>query len=358
MDSAITIYIIGHGEENIQVPFNNNDESLKLLSFVGSPGKLGELFKCPAYNNQPIDKVVNFFIHKLLLDQYAGKVSLNNEEQNDFFNSVGTFLENVYEECGYPVEDGFSITYPLSERYFYLEPNPHENCRLCSDPEEYAFRKKYDNKITCCPARCLEERNPNKLDCPEYGLLIVCSSFPQDERFTLAGGNFKERYNANINMSLSNKTYWKGRASQQYKYLIDQICDLKYITMTDLNNLFKSMGFKNVYIFDPTCRKCEIEAEKVEDYKRLERTKPSERVIVTQPTDYIPKNTSLNTGNSFVNDCVNGVCKIFQKSKVDGGTRKYRKKWRKTKKRHLKRKTRKYLKKVIKHRNYLKKERK
>ena len=148
MEEAITLYIIGHGTENIKLPFNNSDESLKLLSFVGEPGKLGELFRCET-NNQPIDKVVNFGIYNQILKNYSGKVTLNNQEQNNFFTSSGKMLENIYEKCGYPVENGFSVTYPLFERSFYLEPNIHEECRLCSDPEEFALVKKYNPKKYC-----------------------------------------------------------------------------------------------------------------------------------------------------------------------------------------------------------------
>ena len=344
MGEAVTIYIIGHGEENIQVPFNNNDETLKLLSFVGTPGKIGELFKCQT-NNEPIDKVVNFNIYNQLLKNYSGKISLNNQEQNNFFTSCRKILENIYETCGYPVEDGFSLTYPLSERYFFFEPNEHENCRLCSDPENFAIRKEYDPKITCCPSRCLGERNRNNLDCPEYGLVIVCSSFPQDARFTLLGGSFEERYNANINLSLSNKAYWKSRAAPSYKYLIDQIYDLKEINMTDLNLLFKSMGFNDIYIFDPTCRQCEIDAAKVEEYKLLERTRPSERPILSQPTNTIPYNYKPNPKTNYFDDCINGVCGYFNKKKVDGGRKRRKtKKVFKNKKIKINRKTRKVFK--------------
>jgi len=129
----------------------------------------------------------------------------------------------------------------------------------------------------------------------------------------------------------------------------------KYIHLSDIELLFKSMGFKHVYIYDPSCRDCEIDPELADKYKNLERTYPSNSPITTQPTNYIPKNTSNTnntTGNSFVNDCVNGVCKIFQKTKVDGGTSRYlntktKHKKRKTKK-YRKRKTKKYFKKTNK----------
>jgi hypothetical protein len=108
------------------------------------------------------------------------------------------------------------------------------------------------------------------------------------------------------------------------------------------------MGFKHIYIYDPSCRDCEIEAQMAEKYKNLERIHPSNSVITTQPTDYIPKKSGNgNTiGNSIVNDCVNGICNMFQKKKIDGGfktKRKYKKgktkrKYKKYKKGKTKRK--------------------
>ena len=155
------------------------------------------------------------------------------------------------------------------------------------------------------------------------------------------------RIKSNINIDINARDHWKNRTSE-YKYLIDQIFNEKYIHLTDLDLLFKSMGFKNVYIYDPSCRDCEIDAQLANEYANLERKPPSPsiNVITEQPGDYIPNpgNSRINSGNSFVNDCVNGVCKIFQKSKVDGGTRKkrkhikkkYLKKARRTKKKYLK----------------------
>jgi murein L,D-transpeptidase YcbB/YkuD len=142
-------------------------------------------------------------------------------------------------------------------------------------------------------------------------------------------------------MKLSNKTYWKNRASNEYKYLVDQIYNKKEITLTELTNLFQSMGFKYIYILDPTCRECDIAHNEVEQYVKTETTKPSNRTIMNSNTESIytsqptnsflgnNQNTINKNSNSFVQplqECINGICKIFpSKSKVDGGTTKKRK---------------------------------
>jgi hypothetical protein len=332
MEKAVTLYIQGHGSENIKVPFDNNG-NVKLLSFVGIPGKSGLMDICDYYNKQPIDKVVIYFLQKNIEEKFHNQSSLNNQEQSKFLSDSKDYIKKIYENCDINYENGFTETYPISERYFFFQPGPddHENCRLCSNKacfDEKVKRLELTNQI--CPKRCLEERNLNKLFCPEYGLFVVSSSFPADERFTLAGNSFKERLNANINMKLSNKTYWKNRASKEYKYLVDKIYNEKEITLTELSLLFYSMGFEYIYLLDPTCRDCEIQEYEVEEYKKTETIRPTERInnkqqkIVTiQPSNsIIPETSNIKQKPSSIptlNDCYKGFCNMFPKSKVNGG---------------------------------------
>ena len=339
MDNAVTLYIQGHGSENINVPFNN-DGKVKLLSFIGSPGLNGLMDICDYYNKQPIDKIIIYFLQNYMQRLFQDQRTLNNEEQNSFLNDSKDFLKNIHENCDIYYKDGFTETYPMSERYFFFEPGPddHENCRLCSNPS--CFKEKVERlglKNQTCPKRCLEERDQNKLFCPEYGLFVVSSSYSEDERFTLAGNSFEERLNANINKKLSNKTYWKSRASLKYKNLIDKIYYEKEITLTELCLLFHSMGFNYIYILDPTCRECEIHENKIEEYRKMERILPTERINSNFQQDIITQQPNLNLNNninsnnlssnknSFIpslTDCYNGICNIFPKSKVDGGRKK------------------------------------
>ena len=161
-------------------------------------------------------------------------------------------------------------------------------------------------------------------------------------------------------MYLPAKDYWKNRASSTYKYLVDQIYDEKYIHLTDLYLLFNSMGFKHIYIYDPTCRDCEIDNVTANQYRSLELTKPNNDTIIQQPTNSISVSTDpqkSNKSNNYFDDCINGVCNLFQKQKVNGGRSKKvfknnkitkinkNKRNIKTKKRLKKIKTKRYLKK-------------
>jgi hypothetical protein len=305
-EEAITLFIQGHGKEDINAEFKN-DKTVELLSFVGKPGQLGTMKLCKKYNNKPIDIVVLNTLHYYYYNQ--DDVIMNNDEQNIIFQNMGKELPTVYANCGIEYKDGFTYTWPRLEREFIFEPAPHENCRLCN-----------------CK-RCLPERNINKICCPEYGLIVVSSSFKNDLPFTLGGDN--NRIMSNINMYLPAKDYWKSRASSEYKYLVDQIFNEKYIHLTDLYLLFSSMGFKHIYIYDPTCRDCEIDESTAQEYRNQELLKP----ITQQPTNTIisNKNSNSSSNSNMINDCYNGICNMFQKKKVNGGKMKTRKRKRKNK---------------------------
>lgn len=175
----------------------------------------------------------------------------------------------------------------------------------------------------------MPKRNKNNICCPEYGLTVVNSSNAKDIPFTLSGSN--NRIMANMNMYLPAKDYWKSRALPEYKYLIDQIYDEKYIHLTDLYLLFNSMGFQHIYIYDPTCRDCEIDDIRAQQYRNQELSEP----IIQQPDNTIVTNRNQNTNinnYNYMDDCINGVCNYFKKTKINGGKNKTNKKGNKSNK--------------------------
>lgn len=344
MEEAVTLFIQGHGSEKLTNSLKN-DPNIQLLSFVGMPGIVGEMVICEN-NNKPIDINIIEFLNVIYNKTYKEDGSLDFQSQLLLFNELPELLKRLYEDCDIEYKDGFSKIWPRFERYFSFFPNPHENCRLCSVPNDW--NKEQNLGKNCLPGRCLPERNINNICCPEYGLSIVASSFSNDLPFTLASKNNNTRKEANINISLSTKEYWKSRTPDQ-KSLVDQIYNKKYIYLSQLIILFKSMGFKYIYLLDPTCRSCKIDTHMAEEYKNLERISPNEEIFTSQPTniifssdeDPIPK-------TNYFEDCINGICGFGKKKKIDGGkSRKvFKKGKKKTKKVFKKRKTRKIKKKI------------
>ena len=332
MEEAITLYISGHGNEDIDEKFINN-KTVKLLSFVGIPGESGIMKFCKNYKNTPIDIVTIDFLH----NQYSNHGNLSNSVQKDILDFVAEELPIIYKNCNIEYKDGFSLTWPRYERQFTFEPGPHENCRICNNNGDDSL-KNSNNK--CLNGRCLPERKLKNIRCPEYGITVVTSSYSSDIPYTLGGSS--NRIMANMNMYLPAKDYWKSRASNEYKYLIDQIYNEKFIHLTDIYLLFSSMGFKHIYIYDPTCRDCDINEMNAQQNRNLEMTEP----IIEQPLDYNIKKTDIynnknnnnnNNKNNYVNECINGICNLFQKTKVSGGKkRKTIKKIKKKKRKSIK----------------------
>lgn len=344
-DEAVTLFIQGHGSEYITHPLKN-EPNVQLLSFVGMPGVLGQMVFCE-HNDKPIDINIIEFLNKNYSKSFGINGISNNQYQIQMFNQLPNLLKNLYEQCDIIYTNGFSKIWPRWERYFSFKPGQHENCRLCTVPDYFNKENNLNNLgKNCTIGRCLPERNVSNICCPEYGLTVVASSFQDDIPFTLASKNINQRTESNMNMSLSTKDYWKSRTPDQ-KLLIDQIYNEKYIFLSQLITLFKSMGFKYIYLLDPTCRSCKIDTDKAEEYRALENTIPKEKIYSQEPNNIIfSSDENPKPKTNYFDDCINGVCGYFNKKKVDGG-RKRRKTKKVFKNKRINRKT----KKVFKNKN-------
>jgi len=347
MDNSITLFIQGHGSEYISHPLLS-EQNIQLLSFVGMPGVGGQMMFCE-YNDKPIDINTIELLNKTYSTEYNNVGNLNNQSQSRLFDILPNIIKKMYEDCDIIYTKGFSKIWPRWERYFSFKPSEHENCRLCTNPDYYKKDENNSNNSNnfvknCIAGRCLPERNISNLCCPEYGLSVVASSFSKDMPFTLASKNTNNRREANINMTLSTKEYWKSR-TQSEKALVDQIFNEKYIFLSQLITLFKSMGFKYIYILDPTCRTCKIDVDKAEEYRTLENTIPENKVFTSQPTNIIfSSDENPLPKPSYFEECVNGICG-YGKKKIDGGKSRKALKTRKAFKKRKALKTRKILKK-------------
>lgn len=314
-EHAVTLFIQGHGTEDIDTEFDNKDNNTELLSFVGMPGKSGKMNFC-GKNKEPIDMIVLRFLY----NQYENHNTIKKENQKQLFEFIPSILPDIYKYCSITIDNGFTLTYPIYDRVFYFSPNEHENCRKCIEPIYSSTKLQADINAEkrVSYKRCIQERDINNIICPEYGLTVVSSSFPEDKLFTLSGVTYNKRNDSNMNMRKSNILHWKNRASPEFKGLVDQIYNDKEISLIEIKDLFRSMGFTKIYIIDPTCRSCEIDPVKAQEIRDAELdpikadiyriSKKRKREVIPSP---IPKVTSPN----FIQYCYSGVCSIFRKSK-------------------------------------------
>jgi hypothetical protein len=109
--------------------------------------------------------------------------------------------------------------------------------------------------------RCIPIRDPSKIMSPEYGLTIISTEIPysprsEDYRFSLIG---TDRINANLHMTLSTRNYWRQKipiTSIESINNFDKMFDENEIYLSELLTIFRDMGYQDIFIIDPTCRKC------------------------------------------------------------------------------------------------------
>jgi hypothetical protein len=230
--------------------------NLQLLSIPGLPGINGLMGSCPP-DDTPLDIKIVDYIQNI----YYHNNDITLPELSDP-------LRKLYKMCKRTFPSGFKITYPRSERGFVFEPNPHENCVMCTEDDG---------------PRCLLERQVGKRSCPEYGLTVVMSTDPDDFNYTLITND--ERKHSNIHMNSSAKHHWLRKINPTYKNLFNDMITEKHILLSDLVDIFiKGLGFTHIDIIDPTCRACEGSRFKKAAFAVLEqRQKP-----ISSISDIIP----------------------------------------------------------------------
>jgi hypothetical protein len=390
-EESVTLYISGHGSEYFNSNYKKNN-NVYLMSFVGVPGLPHKMYRCvlgevPPSRIQQLELIKNYYKDGIL----------KGESQYDFINSkelkeklrdlddyyISKHNKNVNklyglydEKDNYKYKNMYSTTIPVTERVYFLKPNKNENYNICRDTNgEEIFIK-----------------DRSTLFCPEYGITIVASTNPEDNGYTLVTAeddiyqyknnlkNFKIldtrdedkekiiREKSNINLNKDTIEHWRKRAykSSSNRFFVDgkyithnELIDIlifnifneKNTTLTDLTYLFNSMGFKNIYILDPTCRssretkslkevKKQIKLEKANKnyqnqidenpllYSEIDDESQHESNNTTQDSD-TQNIEDENSGNDnvcrklgdCVKKCVDNICEwvpIF-KTKTSGG---------------------------------------
>ena len=397
-EESVTLYISGHGAESFNRSYKEN-KNVYLMSFVGVPGLDNFKYRCPLNEEAPSPIQLLEFVKKYYKDGLSkGKTQKNfflNEKVSkelkqglkniderlltknekyfnknfELYDKESSYIHKNLYSTAFPI-NLYSTTIPVTERFYELKPGQYENYDECT--------AMYGNTTF------IKDRvNPF---CPEYGITIVASTNPKDNGYTLVTAedeiyknnlkNFKSldttdedkeyiiREKSNINLNKATIEHWRKRA---YNYspnmfnfngnyithddfidmLISDIFNKKEITLTRLIYLFESMGFKKIYILDPTCRysketkssketKQQIKSEKV-NYQIDENPllyPETDDINETQSVDNETQSVDNENDNvcsklgSCVKKCVDNICEwvpIF-KTKISGGKTKKTKK--------------------------------
>ena len=391
-EESVTLFISGHGMEYFDNRYKEN-KNVYLMSFVGVPGLSNFMYRCPLNEEAPntiqqlefVKKYYkdglskgktqkNFFLNekvskelkqglKNIDERLLIKENKYSNENTELYGKESSYIHKNLYSPAFPI-NLYSTTIPITERLYQLNPNQYENYDECRDM--------YGNTTF------IKDRvNPY---CPEYGITIVASTNPKDNGYTLVTAeddiyknnlkNFKSldttdedkeyiiREKSNINLNKSTIEHWRKRA---YNYsptmfnfngkyithddyidmLIFYIFNKKEITLTELIYLFESMGFKKIYILDPTCRYSNKTKSSKETKKQIKLEKANyqidENPLLYPETDDVNEIQSVDNENdnvcsklgNCVKKCVDNICEwvpIF-KTKISGGkTKKINKK--------------------------------
>lgn len=344
---SVTLYIRAHGHDLFDSNIERINQNVYLVSFAGNPGLPGWMTLCP--DGDPVDlkvlyEIGDFYHRKSLLDpKPTQKDILYDEELTDQ-------LKLIYKDClgddptvNLPI---FSRTQPTTNRFYSLKPNPNEHRELS----------------------------------PEYGITVVASTNEEDAPYTLesrmdrSSDLTRPSRLANININPKAFNHWmsKCKLTPESNFHIRQnLLVKKTIYLSNIIVFFRSMGFKNILIWDTSCRTGPYKGRST-SLNRLGRGElteqppntparlppPARGVIMDQPedrrdllSDYDEADEVCNSSNGFCDritkaakDCYRGIC---GKDKIDGGrTRKNKRK--NNKKNKIKNKTRKIKRKTKK----------
>lgn len=214
--SSVTLYIQGHGLEMLEIPLPVYGQSVQLLSFSGEVFVNGLMQICEKSGKSIDDEVIDTIQSYYLENPHI--------TQSSIFKQFPKILKDMYTDCDIRFEKGFRITFPHNEREFHLKPNEGEDSSFVS----------------------------------EYGFTVVASSDPNDNEYTLQGSPHKQTKELNWQMTHSNFFYWINKATTMPRAKMEEYKKLflkdKIIYLSNIIDLFLSIGFDKIYIYDPTCR--------------------------------------------------------------------------------------------------------
>ena len=248
----IVIYLAAHGAA-LPDEFINSDltKDVKILDFSGDIGTLGEMVK--GNNIPPVD----FFTLTYLSILYHR----SNPSDFDYFDETFSDIQDLKDlydslyDIRYPL-NGFQIKNlgeenRVVERLYQFKPSAGEDCKI-------GCRGCKRGDVDCSGF----ERNPNKKYCPFYGITVIAAS--DDNSFTMSAikeDKIEESIPAlNLNSNTRCGEYWKQKAIRNavnntaLNGAIESIFEDNKPKLSEILLFFKSMGYNEIYIYDPSCK--------------------------------------------------------------------------------------------------------
>lgn len=294
--NTVVLHLSAHG---IEYPKDDkplltcNKTHISTLSFPGYVGTLGimpvkQSRDTPAFDSASLAVIVNNYRskgtnpidHVEIMEENKRDVMSLLESKNYIQGMIALTGSSFNNYNGLPP---FQILSHIEyERVYIFEPNPHEDC---------------DNNCegkwsSVCTERSLLDRK-----CPFYGLNIIYADKTADDKLNSFAGisssvlevdstttkpdseYILEHKLGNLHQNSTLRNYWETRiyntkANKESKTIVGDIFHKltrdNEIKLSDLCVLFKFLGYQNIFIYDPTCRSCDITHRLEKDPSRID----------------------------------------------------------------------------------------
>jgi hypothetical protein len=313
-ENTIVLYLSAHGYENqnVSTPLLKCSGSfIQTLSFAGHFGSLGmnEEVKNnePSYDSASLAVIVNNY--KTYLDLASGQQLDHSDIMEDtkekIINNTKTSYKGLFESFTSLDAKNYTNAAPFQiikhvdkERRYRFKPNPHEDCDI--------------NKCTNYGDDSCSTLPLLKRDCPFYGLSVVYADKQPDSPYSFAGVNnsnlnetdttgntyVSDQIYGNLNRNQPVQKYWRDRITsslvpnkkQVILQIFDKLISNHEILLSEICALFNYLGYKNIFIYDPSCRQCDLTYSLIEtDAVFIDKMNEINRINDLLPT--LPDNT-------------------------------------------------------------------
>ena len=387
---SIVLYMLAHGLEPMKELLDDEylTEDYEILTFAGRPGCYGEYhfgnnrrdstsmkitdeledtFKTSVNENSDLLKLMKYSMDfptdnpREFDEEFLKRKNLADEQA---FRELPDVLRRISENDRiiYP-GGGYKLIYPRFDKVFSTQPNPHENCSLCTETTIYEGRPLDRNRKP--GSKCVPYKNFKYNMFPFFGIVVISSNpgpgllLSEDNGFTMLTteredtDTFIDKYMTLHESYKLNKIYdekvknsrnpskvqklkhmdlfkhWSDKVTltpDKKAELEERIFKDNWFFLSDVYEYFGSMGYEKIKIVDASCRTSNFGNL----LKKLKCITPALSYIEQRPPSGTEK--LVLKGWSKAKDIASSATSYFTK-KRRGGNGKRRKITKKNKKR-------------------------